>query len=64
MQTFAEQHHQIGLLKHQKEKIMNMSVIVTFQSESKNKLINNSSLEQKNISKRANENLKMRKRPA
>ena len=64
MQTFAEQRHQIGLLKHQKEKIMNMSVIVTFQSESKNKLINNSSLEQKNISKRANENLKMRKRPA
>lgn len=57
MQTFAEQRHQIGLLKHQKEKIMNMSVIVTFQSESKNKLINNSSLEQKNISKRANENL-------
>ena len=43
---------------------MNMSVIVTFQSESKNKLINNSSLEQKNISKRANENLEMRKRPA
>lgn len=64
MQTFAEQRHQIGLLEHQKEKIMNMSVIVTFQSESKNKLINNSSLEQKNISKRANENLKMRKRPA
>ena len=64
MQTFAEQRHQIGLLKHQKEKIMNMSVIVTFESESKNKLINNSSLEQKNISKRANENLKMRKRPA
>lgn len=64
MQTFAEQRHQIGLLKHQKEKIMNMSVIVTFESESKNKLVNNSSLEQKNISKRANENLKMRKRPA
>ena len=64
MQTFAEQRHQIGLLKHARKKIMNMSVIVTFESESKNKLINNSSLEQKNISKRANENLKMRKRPA
>lgn len=43
---------------------MNMSVTVTFESERKSKLDNNSSLEQKNISKRANENLKMRKRPA
>lgn len=36
---------------------MNMSVTVTFESERKSKLDNNSSLEQKNISKGANENL-------